>query len=92
MGEKTSGKLKQSLMLAAKGKLDIPIKDKALANCNGELIEDFLKLLDNAKADFPYTVWKGNPEDFTFFKKSKDPEKSFSLDTGFLEMHGALRK
>jgi hypothetical protein len=44
------------------------------------------------KQIFPILFGRATLMILLFFKKGKDPEKTFSLDTGFLEMHGALQE
>ena len=52
-------------------------------------------LLDEAKADFPFTLWQSNPEHITYFpkvKKGQNSDSVFSLGTSFLENAEALQK
>ena len=78
MTEKQEGKLKErSLLLAATGRLDIPLSGQKLANHNSELIGNFWRILDEAKQEIFVELKKLEALEGTYYRISETCKKWF---------------
>ena len=89
----SEGKLKKQIRNNLRGNLTT----KPLGNKQPwvDINREVKLILDEAKADFPFTLWQSNPEHITYFpkvKKGQNSDSVFGLGTSFLENAEALQK